>query len=123
MCGLVYHKIKLTSRNNTGAMDVSSEGLRRLMIDNDFSEFERPEYYIRYIEPIEAELRVQVEYDMDEQGRRPVIATGQNTYRPDQAWLDVINEERRKEQSGPITYETFEILMDKLEKEWFELVS
>nr|XP_019048061.1 hypothetical protein I302_04683 [Kwoniella bestiolae CBS 10118]OCF26991.1 hypothetical protein I302_04683 [Kwoniella bestiolae CBS 10118] len=73
---------------------------------NDFSEFERSEHYIRYIEPIESELAVQVEYDMDEQ---------------DQEWLDAINAERKKEQSGAISYEVFEILMDKLEKEWFNL--
>ena len=54
--------------------------------DNDFSSFARPENYIRYIgrcipnnapniisfdsfiEPLESELAVQVEYDMDEQG-------------------------------------------------------
>nr|XP_018259176.1 uncharacterized protein I303_08721 [Kwoniella dejecticola CBS 10117]OBR81334.1 hypothetical protein I303_08721 [Kwoniella dejecticola CBS 10117] len=73
---------------------------------NDFSDFTRSEHYIRYIEPIESELAVQVEYDMDEQ---------------DQEWLDAINAERKKEQSGPISYEIFEILMDKLEKEWFSL--
>lgn len=74
---------------------------------NDFSDFERPDYYIRHIEPIEAELAVQVEYDMDEQ---------------DQAWLDAINAERKKDQSGAISYEAFEIIMDKLEKEWFNLI-
>lgn len=42
---------------------------------------------------------------------------------PDQAWLDGINAERTKDQSGPISYEIFEIIMDRLEKEWFELVS
>ncbi|OXG22935.1 NuA3 HAT complex component NTO1 [Cryptococcus neoformans Ze90-1] len=73
---------------------------------NDFSDFERPEHYIRYIEPIESELAVQVEYDMDEQ---------------DQAWLDTYNAERKKDQCGPISYEVFEIIMDKLEKEWFNL--
>ena len=53
--------------------------------DNDGSEFQRPEHYIRYSgmqvigwsvrnlthvfeEPLERELAVQVEYDMDEQG-------------------------------------------------------
>nr|XP_019009832.1 NuA3 HAT complex component NTO1 [Kwoniella pini CBS 10737]OCF48613.1 NuA3 HAT complex component NTO1 [Kwoniella pini CBS 10737] len=73
---------------------------------NDFSDFTRSEHYIRYIEPIESELAVQVEYDMDEQ---------------DQEWLDAVNAERKKDQSGPISYEIFEILMDKLEKEWFNL--
>jgi len=53
--------------------------------DNDFSDFVRPEHYIRYIgvsysifgemhfytelsEPLESDLVRQVEYDMDEQG-------------------------------------------------------
>ncbi|KAJ3753490.1 bromodomain and PHD finger-containing protein 3 [Lentinula raphanica] len=73
---------------------------------NDFSDFERPEHYIRHIEPLEAELARQVEYDMDEQ---------------DKEWLDNLNVERRKEQMDKISYETFEIIMDRLEKEWFDL--
>lgn len=40
----------------------------------------------------------------------------------DQAWLDTYNAERKKDQCGPISYEVFEIIMDKLEKEWFNLV-
>ncbi|KLT46484.1 hypothetical protein CC85DRAFT_281589 [Cutaneotrichosporon oleaginosum] len=74
---------------------------------NDFSYFERPEHYIRYIEPIESELAVQVEYDMDEQ---------------DQEWLDAVNAERKKDQQAPVSYELFEVLIDKLEKEWFNLI-
>lgn len=35
---------------------------------NDGSIFTRPDHYMRYVEPIEAELKKQVEYDMDEQG-------------------------------------------------------
>ncbi|KAH9987165.1 PHD-zinc-finger like domain-containing protein [Russula compacta] len=73
---------------------------------NDFSLFERPQHYIRYIEPLESELAVQVEYDMDEQ---------------DQEWLDALNFERKKEQLDKISYEAFEIVMDRLEKEWFDL--
>ncbi|KAI9451944.1 hypothetical protein BJY52DRAFT_1295769 [Lactarius psammicola] len=73
---------------------------------NDFSLFERPQHYIRYIEPLESELAVQVEYDMDEQ---------------DQEWLDALNTDRKKEQLDKISYEAFEIVMDRLEKEWFDL--
>ncbi|KIJ65462.1 hypothetical protein HYDPIDRAFT_88395 [Hydnomerulius pinastri MD-312] len=74
---------------------------------NDFSEFQKPDHYIRYIaEPLEKDLAIQVEYDMDEQ---------------DQEWLDAINTERRKDQINSITYETFEIIMDRLEKEYFDL--
>ena len=42
---------------------------------------------------------------------------------PDQEWLDTVNTERRKEQIGFVAYEHFEIIMDRLEKEWFDLVS
>ncbi|KAH7914590.1 PHD-zinc-finger like domain-containing protein [Hygrophoropsis aurantiaca] len=73
---------------------------------NDFSEFQKPEHYIRYIEPLEKDLAIQVEYDMDEQ---------------DQEWLDALNIERKKDQSNAVSYETFEIIMDRLEKEWFDL--
>ncbi|KIK79267.1 hypothetical protein PAXRUDRAFT_161733 [Paxillus rubicundulus Ve08.2h10] len=73
---------------------------------NDFSEFQKPDHYIRYIEPLEKDLAIQVEYDMDEQ---------------DQEWLDAINIERKKDQINLITYETFEIIMDRLEKEYFDL--
>lgn len=76
-------------------------------------------------EPIESELAVQVEYDMDEQGTSsclyPLIPTSELTV-VDKEWLDVVNAERKKDQSGPISYEIFEIIMDKLEKEWFNLV-
>jgi len=40
----------------------------------------------------------------------------------DQEWLDMVNVERKKSQVGTVSSELFEILMDKLEKEWFELV-
>ncbi|KAE9396917.1 hypothetical protein BT96DRAFT_921842 [Gymnopus androsaceus JB14] len=73
---------------------------------NDFSDFQRPEHYIRHIEPIEADLARQVEYDMDEQ---------------DKEWLDTLNVERKKDHVDKISYEIFEIIMDRLEKEWFDL--
>ncbi|KAL0068121.1 hypothetical protein AAF712_004781 [Marasmius tenuissimus] len=73
---------------------------------NDFSEFQRPDHYIRHIEPLEMDLARQVEYDMDEQ---------------DKEWLDAMNAERKKDQLDKITYETFEVVMDRLEKEWFDL--
>lgn len=73
---------------------------------NDFTEFLRPDHYIRYIEPLEKDLAIQVEYDMDDQ---------------DQEWLDAVNVERKKDQLNAVTYETFEIIMDRLEKEYFDL--
>ncbi|KAF8327181.1 PHD-zinc-finger like domain-containing protein, partial [Cantharellus anzutake] len=74
---------------------------------NDGEDFVMPDHYIRYIEPIESELARQVEYDMDEQ---------------DQEWLIAMNQDRRKEQVDQVSNETFEIIMDRLEKEWFELM-
>ena len=40
----------------------------------------------------------------------------------DQEWLDAVNVERTKLQIGTIKQESFEIIMDRLEKEWFDLV-
>lgn len=42
---------------------------------------------------------------------------------PDQMWLDTYNEERKREHLDRVSYEVFEIVMDRLEKEWFNLVS
>ncbi|KAJ7708691.1 hypothetical protein B0H17DRAFT_1030520 [Mycena rosella] len=82
------------------------DGQARSFGYNDFSEFHRPDQYIRHIEPLEIDLERQVEYDMDEQ---------------DQEWLDAVNTERKKEQLDKVSYEVFEVVMDRLEKEWFNL--
>lgn len=71
-------------------------------------EWKMPSHYIRYIEPIESELALQVEYDMDEQDRE---------------WVDQVNQDRQAHNLDRLSYELFEVIMDKLEKEWFELVS
>ena len=76
-------------------------------------------------EPLESELAVQVEYDMDEQGA--VEAVGSRVIylyvlTVDQEWLDAVNAERKHDQLDKVSYEAFEIIMDKLEKEWFDLV-
>lgn len=63
---------------------------------------------MRYIEPIESDLEKKVEYDMDEQDRE---------------WVDAFNEERHRTQLDKVGYELFEIVMDRLEKEYFNLVS
>ncbi|CCM01322.1 uncharacterized protein FIBRA_03371 [Fibroporia radiculosa] len=90
---------------------------------NELTDFKRPEHYIRYIgmvdfmlllqavalrtsEPLESDLATQVEYDMDEQ---------------DHEWLNTVNVERKKLQQDGVSYEVFEIVMDRLEKEWFDL--
>ncbi|GAA6027545.1 hypothetical protein JCM8097_007915 [Rhodosporidiobolus ruineniae] len=62
--------------------------------------------YRRWHPPMETELARQVEYDMDDQ---------------DQLWLDAINADRKKDGQPQIPYEVFEIIMDKIEKEWFDL--
>ncbi|KAJ7355672.1 bromodomain and PHD finger-containing protein 3 [Mycena albidolilacea] len=82
------------------------DGQARSFGYNDFSDFTRPDQYIRHIEPLEIDLERQVEYDMDEQ---------------DQEWLDAVNADRKKEQLDRVTYEIFEVVMDRLEKEWFNL--
>ncbi|CAO3625491.1 unnamed protein product [Cunninghamella blakesleeana] len=70
--------------------------------------YKRPEnHYIRYIEPTEEELFETVEYDMDEQ---------------DEVWLQMLNAVRKKENLGEVSCALFENIMDKLEKEWFDLV-
>lgn len=40
----------------------------------------------------------------------------------DKAWIDAVNEERGMGGADRISYETFEIMMDRLEKDWFDLV-
>lgn len=40
----------------------------------------------------------------------------------DQEWLESLNADRKAANIDRVTYETFEIVMDRLEKEWFDLV-
>ncbi|CAG8539622.1 13366_t:CDS:10 [Dentiscutata heterogama] len=69
--------------------------------------FVRPEgHYIRHVELTEKDLVEIVEYDMDEQ---------------DDLWLKAFNQERKKEDLGELTADVFEALIDRLEKEWFDL--
>lgn len=84
---------------------------------------------------MEADLARQVEYDMDEQGEPVCTALSMGSRslsapshaspspRADQIWLDAVNRERTGQGIAPVPYETFEIIFDKLEKEWFDLVS
>lgn len=60
--------------------------------------------YFRFIEKSTDELDEVVEYDMDEE---------------DSEWLEVVNAKRQKDGISPVSYETFEMLMDRLEKESF----
>ncbi|XP_064081395.1 bromodomain-containing protein 1-like isoform X3 [Macrobrachium nipponense] len=63
-----------------------------------------PSNYHRFIEKSLEELDEEVEYDMDEE---------------DRAWLQLINEQRAVDQLPPVEMESFELLMDRLEKESF----
>ncbi|GAA5903703.1 hypothetical protein JCM8208_006554, partial [Rhodotorula glutinis] len=62
--------------------------------------------YLRWLQPLESDLARQVEYDMDDQ---------------DQLWLDALNRDRKRDGLSLISYEVFEVIMDKIEKEWFDL--
>ncbi|CAH2093818.1 unnamed protein product [Euphydryas editha] len=62
----------------------------------------RPNAYIRFIEKSAEELDGEVEYDVDEE---------------DTAWLDIINKNRVKQSLPPVSVDTLELLMDRLEKE------
>ncbi|XP_075983562.1 bromodomain-containing protein 140 isoform X4 [Anticarsia gemmatalis] len=62
----------------------------------------RPNAYIRFIEKSAEELDGEVEYDVDEE---------------DTAWLAIVNKTRAKNGLPPVTVDTLELLMDRLEKE------
>lgn len=64
----------------------------------------RPLAYFRYIDKSPEELDEQIEYDMDEE---------------DFSWLELINKKRRKDNLAIIPPDTFELLMDRLEKECY----
>jgi len=61
----------------------------------------------RFIEKSVEELDTEVEYDMDEE---------------DAAWLQIMNERRESSGLVGISIESFELLMDRLEKESYFLV-
>ena len=65
-----------------------------------------PSNFYRFIEKSPEELDDSVEYDMDEE---------------DFAWLELINKNRRKHHQVEVPADTFELLMDRLEKESYFL--
>lgn len=70
---------------------------------------ERPKSYYRFIEKSPDELEDEVEYDMDED---------------DFTWLELMNKQRRFENLSEVDPESFELLMDRLEKEcYFQMQS
>ncbi|XP_057664032.1 bromodomain-containing protein homolog isoform X1 [Diorhabda carinulata] len=62
----------------------------------------RPIGYIRFIEKSTEELDGEVEYDVDEE---------------DTAWLSIMNEKRETQGLAPVSIDSLELLMDRLEKE------
>uniref|UniRef100_A0A673M688 Bromodomain and PHD finger-containing protein 3-like n=1 Tax=Sinocyclocheilus rhinocerous TaxID=307959 RepID=A0A673M688_9TELE len=64
----------------------------------------RPSAYYRYIEKSSEEMETDAEYDMDEE---------------DLAWLELVNERRASEGHPQVCPDTFELLIDRLEKESF----
>ncbi|XP_059614029.1 bromodomain-containing protein homolog [Phlebotomus argentipes] len=62
----------------------------------------RPNAYIRFIEKSAEELDGEVEYDVDEE---------------DTTWLGIINEKRQSQGLNPVSVDSLELLMDRLEKE------
>lgn len=69
--------------------------------------FETFNYVFRFIEKSVEELDTEVEYDMDEE---------------DAAWLQIMNERREVIGLVGVSIESFELLMDRLEKESYFLV-
>uniref|UniRef100_A0A3B4A6L8 Uncharacterized protein n=1 Tax=Periophthalmus magnuspinnatus TaxID=409849 RepID=A0A3B4A6L8_9GOBI len=63
---------------------------------------QRTAAYYKYKEKTEEELDEETEYDMDEE---------------DYAWLDLVNERRRCEGISQVSYNVFEFLIDRFEKE------
>ncbi|XP_075470235.1 bromodomain and PHD finger-containing protein 3 isoform X2 [Ascaphus truei] len=61
-----------------------------------------PDAFYHYIERTAEELDRDVEYDVDE---------------VDLAWLEIVNEKRRNDGLSLVTVDTFEMLLDRLEKE------
>lgn len=64
----------------------------------------RPAAYYKFAEKTEEELDEETEYDMDEE---------------DYAWLDLVNEKRRNEGVSQVSYNVFEFLVDRFEKELY----
>lgn len=70
---------------------------------------ERPKSYYRFIEKTPDELEDEIEYDMDED---------------DFTWLDLMNKQRKFENLSEVDAQSFELLMDRLEKEcYFQMQS
>ncbi|XP_059166446.1 bromodomain-containing protein 1-like isoform X2 [Physella acuta] len=63
-----------------------------------------PASYYRYIEKSLEELDEEIEYDMDEE---------------DHSWLEIVNDKRTSDGVAAVAQDTFELMMDRFEKEAF----
>ncbi|RWS14694.1 peregrin-like isoform X10 [Dinothrombium tinctorium] len=107
---------KASKRNNTAASGVESQNPEPVKLpEPSFRIIEnytapeappRPSSYFRYIDKSQEELDEEVEYDMDEE---------------DCAWLELINKKRKSDGLTEVPPDTFELLMDRLEKESYFL--
>lgn len=95
----------------TQTIEEKFEDLKVKLPEADFRELEdynicdapsRPIGYIRFIEKSTEELDGEVEYDVDEE---------------DTAWLSIMNERRENQGLAPVSIDSLELLMDRLEKE------
>ncbi|KAJ1672773.1 hypothetical protein EV182_006535, partial [Spiromyces aspiralis] len=72
------------------------------------NKFHRPSaHYIRHTEPTETELLNTVEYDLDEE---------------DMVFLGLLNAERSESNDTALTEDVFELIIDQIEKQWFDLI-
>lgn len=96
-------KHKKDGSSTTGSAVKLPEASFRVVPDYDPPDApKRPASYYRFIEKSVEELDEAVEYDMDEE---------------DCAWLQLMNERRSAEGLPEVGADTFELLMDRLEKE------
>lgn len=110
-------------------------------ISEEQLDYTAPESYIRWVQPIERELDKQVGLLPSQRNNSPLFlfrCLTSNGSRPrflsrtqveydmdavDAEWLELYNGERSRTGEEPVLPEVFEIIMDRLEKEWFDLVS
>ena len=76
------------------------------LVDSEQRRRETLPLYAIYTDPTEDELATRVEYDMDD---------------VDSMWLQELNKRLEEQKEQPCSADVFEFVMDRLEKEWFDL--
>ncbi|XP_074034602.1 bromodomain-containing protein 140 [Leptinotarsa decemlineata] len=95
-------EIKLEDQVSQPVTQLPQASYRELEDYNICDAPSRPNAYIRFIEKSTEELDGEVEYDVDEE---------------DTAWLSIMNERRETAGLAPVSVDSLELLMDRLEKE------